>query len=115
MYVRYKKASETTPDFVYILLLNLSFRRITVEKHIEIEAFLKTIKQKNRILTYTSHSLDQAKQRGIIENNDNRIKIFETDVLEKEPNIVVEQNCENQEERKFKTYYKSDALGGFMC
>ena len=86
-----------------------------MEKPIETEEFLRILKNKNRAVVYTKHSLNQAKQRGIVEDNANRIKIFETDILEKEPNIIVEQSSEKQEERKFKIYYKSDSLGGFMC
>ncbi len=55
----------------------------------------------------------RAKMRQFIQN-ENEIRIFETDINEKEPYNVVEQECETKDERKFKAYYPSD-LGGFSC
>jgi hypothetical protein len=82
-----------------------------MEKKIDAEDFLKLLRAKKRKTIYTEHSIQRAKARKLISNGEATIKIFEKDLEEKTPDIVVEQTSENPDERKFKIYYRSSETG----
>ncbi len=75
--------------------------------------FLNLLRQKKGRIVYTAHVIRQARDRGLI-GTGGEIKRLEADLLE-EPAIVVEQDSEKPDERKFKLYYGLPDEGGFIA
>ena len=85
-----------------------------MEKKIPVDEFQKLLSKKSRQMVYTVHAIQRARMRKIISENETEIKRFETDMKES-PSIVIEQDSESPDERKFKLYYKSSKEGGFIA
>ena len=83
-----------------------------MEKAISTEDFQKILKKKERQILYTPHAVQRAKLRKIITEDENEINRFENDI-KKKPDIIVEQDSEISDERKFKLYYRFER-GGFL-
>lgn len=77
------------------------------------DEFQKLLSKKSRQIVCTVHAIQRAKMRKIIDEDETEIKRFETDIKEK-PSIVVEQDSEIPNERKFKLYYRSSTGAGFI-
>lgn len=84
-----------------------------MEHTISEEIFTKLLHSKERESVYTAHAIEQARKRSIISDQEKVIPVFERDIKSK-PYLVVEQDSEEDGERKFKVYYESPA-GGFMA
>lgn len=84
-----------------------------MEKKINLSEFQKILKVKQRTIYYTKHSLQRAAMRGFIKESEDRIPLFEKDIFENKPHLVVEQDSDIEDARKFKVYYR--AKKGFMA
>lgn len=84
-----------------------------MEELIEIDAFLKRLRHKERQIVYTFHAINEAKRRKLISENEKEIKIFEADIKEGTIYLGVEQSSELPGEKKFKLYYHYRE-GGFI-
>ena len=82
-----------------------------MEVRISKEEFQKILAKKKRQIVYSDHAIQRSKMRKIIDENDTEIKRFESDI--EKPSIVVEQDSESPDERKFKLYCRS-STGGFI-
>lgn len=85
-----------------------------LEKKINNEFFRKLLHSKTRSLRYTTHSIERAVKRKIINKNEKTIPRFEKDIGNKDPHLAVEQTSEFEGERKFKLYYRAPE-GGFIA
>lgn len=82
-----------------------------MEEKVDPDEFIKLLKGKDRNILLTDHSLKQAKMRQIIKDDETDIKQFKTDIYNKIPFLVAEQDSENPNVRKFKLYYRSTKKG----
>jgi len=85
-----------------------------IESLIDVNVFLKLLKEKKREILFTAHAVSQAKNRNLIGEDEAGIGIFVQDITLGMPHRVVEQSSEKPGERKFKAYYLSSS-GGYMC
>ncbi|MCI0503319.1 hypothetical protein L0Y65_01255 [Candidatus Micrarchaeota archaeon] len=76
-------------------------------------SFQGLLRQKERIIVFRKHALQQARLRNLAVEGDTELAVFREDLLGKEPYLVVEQASEIPKERKFKLYYRWPE-GGFI-
>lgn len=84
-----------------------------MEKKISLSEFQKILDAKKRTIYYTKHSLQRAAMRGFIKEGEDGIMLFEKDIRENRPHLVVEQDSDIEDARKFKVYYR--AKKGFVA
>lgn len=72
-------------------------------KKIDIDSFLRLMKEKARELNFTVHARARCENRTLPES------IVENDLLSGRPLIAFEQESESKNERKFNVYYKQSA------
>ncbi|MBD3389438.1 hypothetical protein GF415_00595 [Candidatus Micrarchaeota archaeon] len=85
-----------------------------MEKKTSKEFFRKLFHSKVRSLRYTTHPIERAIKRKIINKSEKTIPRFEKDIDTKDPYLAVEQTSEFEGERKFKLYYRAPE-GGFIA
>jgi hypothetical protein len=73
------------------------------QRWIEPSLFVELLRSKIREVRFTKHARFQSEKRLL------PLKIAEQDIFEKTPLIVLEQDSERKEERKFNVYYPQDA------
>ncbi|MFH0884150.1 MAG: hypothetical protein V1861_00385 [Candidatus Micrarchaeota archaeon] len=85
-----------------------------MEQIVDLRSFQNLLRQKERIIVFRRHALQQARLRRLAAEDDTELAVFRADILEKEPYLVVEQASEMPRERKFKLYYRWPE-GGFIA